>query len=335
MFPVLKKILINQPILRKGHVILSKNAVRRIEMKLKEMLQDYLEYCQYRKELDNKTVKAYRIDLRQYFEFVGECDLDKNWIERYITNLHKNFRQKTVKRKIASVKAFYNFLEDEELIQENPFRKIKVKFKETSELPKILPREEIEQLLQSMYTDLKIRKKKEKSILRDIAVVETLFATGARVSEISNIKKENINLNTGVIRIMGKGGKERYILIGERSVLELLKRYYEQNYENIKQSGYFFVNRDGERFSEQSIRLMIKRYAKNAGIERNITPHMFRHSFATYLIEEGVDISCVQRILGHSSIKTTQIYIHVASKKQAEILRDMHPRQYMKVGLVA
>ena len=170
---------------------------------------------------------------------------------------------------------------------------------------------------------------------RDIAVVETLFATGARVSEISNIKKENINLNTGVIRIMGKGGKERYILIGERSVLELLKRYYEQNYENIKQSGYFFVNRDGERFSEQSIRLMIKRYAKNAGIERNITPHMFRHSFATYLIEEGVDISCVQRILGHSSIKTTQIYIHVASKKQAEILRDMHPRQYMKVGLVA
>ena len=80
---------------------------------------------------------------------------------------------------------------------------------------------------------------------------------------------------------------------------------------------------------------MIKRYAKNAGIERNITPHMFRHSFATYLIEEGVDISCVQRILGHSSIKTTQIYIHVASKKQAEILRDMHPRQYMKVGLVA
>ena len=304
-------------------------------MKLKEMLQDYLEYCQYRKELDNKTVKAYRIDLRQYFEFVGECDLDKNWIERYITNLHKNFRQKTVKRKIASVKAFYNFLEDEELIQENPFRKIKVKFKETSELPKIIPREEIEQLLQSMYTDLKIRKKKEKSILRDIAVVETLFATGARVSEISNIKKENINLNTGVIRIMGKGGKERYILIGERSVLELLKRYYEQNYENIKQSGYFFVNRDGERFSEQSIRLMIKRYAKNAGIERNITPHMFRHSFATYLIEEGVDISCVQRILGHSSIKTTQIYIHVASKKQAEILQDMHPRQYMKVGLVA
>ena len=304
-------------------------------MKLKEMLQDYLEYCQYRKELDNKTVKAYRIDLRQYFEFVGECDLDKNWIERYITNLHKNFRQKTVKRKIASVKAFYNFLEDEELIQENPFRKIKVKFKETSELPKIIPREEIEQLLQSMYTDLKIRKKKEKSILRDIAVVETLFATGARVSEISNIKKENINLNTGVIRIMGKGGKERYILIGERSVLELLKRYYEQNYENIKQSGYFFVNLDGERFSEQSIRLMIKRYAKNAGIERNITPHMFRHSFATYLIEEGVDISCVQRILGHSSIKTTQIYIHVASKKQAEILRDMHPRQYMKVGLVA
>lgn len=302
-------------------------------MQLKEMLQDYLAYCQYRKELDSKTVKAYRIDLRQYFEFIGAHDLEKSWIERYITDLHKNFRQKTVKRKIASVKAFYNFLEDEEIIQENPFRKIKVKFKETMELPKIIPREEIEQLLQEMYANLKMHKKR--SILRDIAVVETLFATGARVSEISNIKNENINLNTGVIRIMGKGGKERYILIGEKSVLTLLKSYYEQNFEKIKKSGYFFVNRDGERFSEQSIRLMIKRYANSTGIERNITPHMFRHSFATYLIEEGVDISCVQRILGHSSIKTTQIYIHVASKKQAEILRDMHPRQYMKVGLAA
>ena len=100
-------------------------------------------------------------------------------------------------------------------------------------------------------------------------------------------------------------------------------------------SGFFFVNSRGERYTEQSIRLMLKKYTKLAGIERNITPHMFRHSFATYLIEEGVDISCVQRILGHSSIKTTQIYIHVAAKKQAEILREMHPRNDMDISRVA
>lgn len=105
-----------------------------------------------------------------------------------------------------------------------------------------------------------------------------------------------------------------------------------ENRTEIKESGYFFVNNRGNRYTEQSIRLMLKKYTKQAGIERNITPHMFRHSFATYLIEEGVDVSCVQQILGHSSIKTTQIYIHVAAKKQAEILREMHPRNNMKIA---
>ena len=112
----------------------------------------------------------------------------------------------------------------------------------------------------------------------------------------------------------------------------MTKKYFVENRTEIKESGYFFVNNRGNRYTEQSIRLMLKKYTKQAGIERNITPHMFRHSFATYLIEEGVDVSCVQQILGHSSIKTTQIYIHVAAKKQAEILREMHPRNNMKIA---
>ena len=118
-------------------------------------------------------------------------------------------------------------------------------------------------------------------------------------------------------------------------ILGVLKNYYKENAEDIKQSGFFFVNNRGCRYTEQSIRLMLKKYAKLAGVERNITPHMFRHSFATYLVEEGVDISCVQQILGHSSIKTTQIYIHVAAKRQAEILRELHPRNRMNILRVA
>ena len=117
--------------------------------------------------------------------------------------------------------------------------------------------------------------------------------------------------------------------------MELLRDYYESNKEKIHKSGYFFVNRMGERYSEQSIRLMLKKYTKLAGIEKNVTPHMFRHSFATYLIEEGVDISYVKEILGHSSIKTTQIYLHIALAKQAEILRDKHPRKRMHITKVA
>ena len=301
-------------------------------MRLEDKLAAYLEYCEYRKELDRKTLKAYRIDLRQYFEYICVDEPDKEKIEEYVTHLHKSYKQKTVKRKIASIKAFYNYLEETEIIAESPFRKIKVKFKETVTLPRIIPREEIEKLLNHMYQCLNENDKaSRKFMLRDVAVIEVFFATGARVYEISNIRDDSINLNTGLIRLMGKGGKERYVQISNTSILEVLKKYYDENEQSIKKSGYFFVNNRESRYTEQSIRLMLKKYTKQAGIERNITPHMFRHSFATYLIEEGVDVSCVQQILGHSSIKTTQIYIHIAAKKQAEILKELHPRNNMKI----
>lgn len=303
-------------------------------MNIQERIEPYLEYCQYRKELDDKTVKAYRIDLRQYFDFVSKAEPAKSDIEGYVTNLHKKYKQKTVKRKLASVKAFYNYLEDEEVIKESPFRRVKVKFKEAIVLPRIVLRAEIERLLNYMYS-CKTVERKYRYWLRDIAVIETFFATGARVYEISNIKKDCIDLKSGLIRIKGKGNKERYIQIGNSDVIKLLNEYYLENESAVKKSGYFFVNNRDGRFTEQSIRIMLKKYSKAAGISRKITPHMFRHSFATFLIEEGVDISCVQRILGHSSIKTTQIYIHVASKKQAEILRNMHPRNQMKIRTVA
>lgn len=301
-------------------------------MRLEDKLAAYLEYCEYRKELDRKTLKAYRIDLRQYFEYICVDEPDKEKIEEYVTHLHKSYKQKTIKRKIASIKAFYNYLEETEIIAESPFRKIKVKFKETVTLPRIIPREEIEKLLNHMYQCLNENDKaSRKFMLRDVAVIEVFFATGARVYEISNIRDDSINLNTGLIRLMGKGGKERYVQISNTSILEVLKKYYDENEQSIKKSGYFFVNNRESRYTEQSIRLMLKKYTKQAGIERNITPHMFRHSFATYLIEEGVDVSCVQQILGHSSIKTTQIYIHIAAKKQAEILKELHPRNNMKI----
>ena len=173
-------------------------------MRLEDKLAAYLEYCEYRKELDRKTLKAYRIDLRQYFEYICVDEPDKEKIEEYVTHLHKSYKQKTVKRKIASIKAFYNYLEETEIIAESPFRKIKVKFKETVTLPRIIPREEIEKLLNHMYQCLNENDKaSRKFMLRDVAVIEVFFATGARVYEISNIRDDSINLNTGLIRLMG------------------------------------------------------------------------------------------------------------------------------------
>ena len=305
-------------------------------MNLKGKIQTYLDYCEYRKELDNKTLKAYRIDLRQFFEHVSCNEPDKEKIEEYITDLHKKYKQKTVKRKIASVKAYYNYLEEEEIIEKNPFRRIKVKFKEDIILPRIIPREEIELLLNYMYSCLEGKgKNMYKHIIRDIAVIEMFFATGARVYEISNLTLDSVDLTSGLIRIFGKGSKERYIQITNTSVLNIMKMYHEANRQAIKKSGYFFINSRGNRFTEQSVRLMLKKYAKQAGIERNITPHMIRHSVATYLIENGMDISCVREIFGHSSIKTTQIYVHLAAKILAKILHKMHPRNQMKIKDIA
>lgn len=195
-------------------------------MSYKEQVKKYLEYCEFRKELDWNTLKAYRIDLRQFFEYTREDIPDKEKIEDYITELHKKFKQKTVKRKIASIKAYYNYLEEREFIKENPFRKIKVKFKESMILPRIIPREEIEQLLNYMYAQENNIEKNYKYWLRDIAVIEVLFATGVRVYEISNIREDSVNLNSGLIKIMGKGGKERYIQVSSGEILDLLKKYY-------------------------------------------------------------------------------------------------------------
>lgn len=301
-------------------------------MTTRNRVTEYLEFCRFRKELDEKTLKAYRIDLRQFFDFCGCADPHRGEIEQYVTELHRLYRQKTVKRKIASIKAFYHYLEEEEIIDETPFRKIRVSFKEAFTLPRIIPREEIEKLLNYMYAA------GEKPVfparrhwLRDMAVVEMFFATGARVYEISNMKKNSVDLVSGLLRIDGKGDKERYVQIGDEQVLALLRMYYAENADEIEKSGCFFVNNRGRRFTEQSIRGMLDRYARRAGIDRKITPHMFRHSLATYLIEEGVDISLVQQIFGHSSIRTTQIYIHVAAGKQAEILKRKHPRRNMVI----
>ena len=304
-------------------------------MEIREEMEQYLEFCQYRKELSKNTVKAYRIDLEQFLHYVKEDALLRSKIEAYITELHKKYKQKTVKRKIASIKAFYQYLEEEERMEvSNPFTKIRVKFKEAESLPRIIPRNEIEKLLNCMYAIIDHSEKKS-TIYRDLTIVEIFFATGARVYEISNLKRQDIDLDNGIIRIFGKGSKERCVQIGNHDILELMKAYYQMNQEVIEQCGFFFVNQQGKRFSEQSIRRMIRKYSCQAGVSIHITPHMFRHSVATYLLEEGVDIMYIQKLLGHSSIKTTQIYLHIASKKQMEILRERHPRNWMQIQRAA
>lgn len=305
-------------------------------MDLKAKISTYLYVCKFQKELDDKTIRAYRADLEQFVTLIGgdENNLDKEKVSSYLIYLHSTYKQKTVKRKIASVKALFHYLEEEELIEVNPLYRVKTKFKEEITLPKIIPKNIIEQMLNHLYRKRASEKYSEwerELILRDIAVIETLFSTGLRISELCHLQCKYFDLKNGILCIRGKGGKERYLQIGSDDVLSMLNVYKKCFDEKIKEHGYFFINRYGKPLSEQSARRMIHKYADEIQADINITPHMFRHSFATYLMEEDVNIRYIQKMLGHASITTTQIYTFVTTEKEKEILRTRHPRNKMKL----
>lgn len=287
----------------------------------------FLNYCKNRKALNHKTIKAYSIDLKQFWDFSNNS-FDKQTICDYIAVLHNNFKPKTVKRKIATLKAFTHYLMIEEIIQINPFNKIDISFREPALLPKTIPLNIINGMLRAAYAEKSAAETdySKRMCIRNIAVLEILFATGARVSEICLLTPDTVDLINHNIRIFGKGSKERIIQIENSDVLKALAKYYEAFQNDIENSGFFFVNKLHKRLTEQSVREIINKYAKSSGSNMHITPHMFRHSFATLLLEEDVDIRYIQKILGHSSITTTQIYTHVAMSKQKEILSIKHPR---------
>jgi len=293
----------------------------------------FITHCKYQKGLNDKTIKAYKIDLGQYFTFFGG-KVEKDGLTRFIEHLHRSYKPKTVKRKIATLKAFVNYLYFEDLIRHNPFSKIKTAFKQPLILPKTISLNEISRILRSAYARLGHAgsEYRRKAVMRDIAILELLFATGARVSEVCSLKAEGINISTGYIRIYGKGSRERAIQIENKDVIKALLDYEKAFLGAIAATGYFFINKLNARISEQSVRLMVKKYAKMAKLGKKVTPHMFRHSFATLLLEEDVDIRYIQRILGHSSITTTQIYTHVSTAKQKEILAAKHPRNKIMIA---
>lgn len=303
---------------------------------LQTIIQNYLKYCQCQKRLDDKTIKAYRIDLKQFCTQIPASDISEinsDILESFIAGLHEKFKPKTVKRKIASVKAFFHYLEYKDLIVQNPFHRLEIKFREPVILPKTIPLSTVETFLSTIH-----RQRREASTpyqrrnaLRDAAVIELLFATGMRISELCSLKTSDVNLSDRSVLIYGKGSKERKIQIGNNDVAKILEEYKENFFTEIQTCGHFFATQDGRPLSDQSVRRMICKYTSLASIDLHITPHMFRHTFATSLLEADVDIRYIQEMLGHSSINITEIYTHVAMAKQRDILATKHPRNYFLV----
>lgn len=300
----------------------------------RKYIEDFIFHCIYEKNLSKKTIKAYKIDINQYKEFI-ELEkkefYDKELLKKYVKYLFsKEYKEKTIKRKLATLKALFSFLEFDEIIEVSPFRKVRLSIKEPKMLPKTLSLKEIKKIFTYVYKQKETFLYKDrytyKSIVRDIAVLEFLFATGIRVSEVCSLKVKDIDLQSGVVLVFGKGSKQRTLHICDSEVKKALKEYIVM-FEKKDKEDIFFSNRLGQTLSEQSVRFMLKKYQKQSGVEKHTTPHMLRHSFATLLLEEGVDIRYIQQMLGHSSISTTQIYTQVNLKHQKKILSSKHPRR--------
>lgn len=295
-------------------------------------INNYLDYCLHQKRLDKKTIKAYHIDLNQFASYISETQLTsitQDTLELYISHLHKNYQPKTVKRKIASLKAMFHYFDYKGLITQNPFSNMQIKFREPTILPKTIPLHAVEYLLKFIYSQQTNAKTayQRKNAVRDAAVCELLFATGMRISELCSLNVNDVNLRDGTILIYGKGSKERRLQLGNKDVITTLENYKTEFYAEIANCHSFFVNQSGRPLSDQTVRRMLAKYTKLATIDLHITPHMFRHTFATSLLEADVDIRYIQEMLGHSSINITEIYTHVAVSKQRDILTSKHPRK--------
>lgn len=303
---------------------------------LEEHIQNYLSFCQSQKVLNVKTIKAYQIDLKQFSDFMlNEPEpFHKPSLSSFLSYLHAHFQPKTTKRKIASLKAFVHYLEFEEILDFDPFHNITISFREPKRLPKTIPPSTIQYFLNTLYAQKRndLSPYQFKCAVRDIAVIELLFATGIRISELCSLRQADLNMCERSLLIFGKGSKERILHIGNSDVVSALQLYMDLFADELRDSDWLFVNRLHTRLSEQSVRFMINKYADLAGISLHITPHMFRHSFATLLLESDVDIRYIQKMLGHSSITTTQIYTSVSMHKQREILESKHPRNWMEVN---
>lgn len=297
-----------------------------------ELISKFIFHCQYEKNLDIKTIKAYKTDLRQFQNFMNKNyklhtinQITKENIKLYIKSV-SHFKPKTTKRKIATIKAMFSFWEFEDDLFINPFHKIKLRIKEPKILPTVMDINEVSTILKTLYTEYnnidKYTSHKKKTIIKNIVIIELLFSTGIRVSELCNLKITDIDFSNHHIKVFGKGGKERIINICQKNVWDILKLYTGL----FKPQSYFLINRLGNQLSTQSVRLLIKKYVKQSNLDKQITPHTFRHTFATLLLEEDVDIKYIQNLLGHNSIVTTQIYTHVSNSKQKQILSKKHPR---------
>ncbi|KAA0550348.1 site-specific tyrosine recombinase XerD [Bacillus sp. BGMRC 2118] len=295
---------------------------------MNDQLQDFLHYLVVERGLSNNTITSYNRDLKSYIHFQQEVENIQSFEE--VSRIHiisflkfikdKGHSSRTIARHIASIRSFHQFLLRDKAVTHDPSVHIETPQPERS-LPKVLSMSEVEQLLEAPKLDTAFG-------LRDKAMIEVLYATGIRVSELISLNLGDIHLTMGFLRCMGKGNKERIIPIG-RAATESLEVYIDHARSKLvgkTKTDALFLNHHGNRLSRQGFWKILKRLTEEADIKKELTPHTLRHSFATHLLENGADLRAVQEMLGHADISTTQIYTHVTKARLKDVYKSFHPR---------
>jgi integrase/recombinase XerD len=297
---------------------------------MREQIDAFLTYIAVEKGYSENTQAAYRNDLHQFANFLESLNppptewsqVDKDTLISFVLDLReREYSSATVARKVAAIKSFFHFLIDERVVEDNPAGTLDAP-KAKMRLPKALSRSAIERLLEAPA------KNRSAKGLRDKAMLELLYASGMRVSELVNLDVDDVNLASGTVRCRGKGNKERILPLYEEAV-KAVEAYLEQGrleYAKNPDERALFLNPRGARLTRQGLWLIIKAYVAETNIGEDVTPHTIRHSFATHLLDGGAGLRELQQLLGHSNISTTQVYTHVSADRLRETYDEAHPR---------
>lgn len=287
------------------------------------LIDKFLEHLKYEKNYSNATITSYEKDIKEYIVYFKEIsknviDLKYSDIKKYLVYLNdRKNNNATISRKISALRTFYKFLMLEEITKINPFASVKLPKKE-KKLPRFFNYSELEEmfLIPDLSTPLG---------QRDRLILEMLYATGVRVSELVNIKLNDIKGRE--IRILGKGNKERYVEFGDYA-FEVLNIYLNDGYKKLNKNNleYLFLNKNFTKLTDRGVRFLLDKIIDETSINKNISPHMIRHSFATHLLNEGCDLLSVQQLLGHESLSATSIYTHITTDRIKDVYFRSHPR---------
>jgi integrase/recombinase XerC len=302
-------------------------------------IQQFIRYLSLEKNASPHTCRAYRRDLEGFEAFLkglgmypspaGTVEIekaDRMAIRKYLSFLHRKNKKSSIARKISTLRSFFRYLIREQVIPSNPAKSVSTPKVEKT-LPTTLSVDEAFRLMESPKSILeKSSDASKENALRDRAILELLYSSGLRVSELVGLNLNQLDLDLGSVRVMGKGRKERIVPVGVKAV-EALKAYLEER-GVLKVDDPLFINSFGGRLTARSVGRLIKKYTRHSGIFRKVSPHSLRHTFATHLLDAGADIREIQEMLGHSSLSTTQRYTHVSMGKLMEVYDKAHPRSF-------